>query len=145
MSKFIFSELSRERLNSIVKIEDKGFVAAKWNQSISECTAREKEKIQLIQEYSLNYQLSLMNEATIWARTIYPLLMLAESGNIQAWAEVSLAGKYPHFEMEGIVDGVLGRLFGGGRGKMWVRSQKSSISTVWRNVSSGLAQSATST
>ncbi len=54
-----------------------------------------------------------MNEATIWARAIYPLLMLAESGNVQAWSQVSLSATYPHFELDGIVDGILGKCASG--------------------------------
>jgi hypothetical protein len=39
---------------------------------------------------------------------IYPLLLLAEQGAIQAWSEVSLSAQYAHFPLEGIADGVLG-------------------------------------
>jgi hypothetical protein len=80
---------------------------------LPECTAQEKEKIQLICAYIRYHRLNLMNEATVWARAIYPLLMLAEQDHIEAWAEVSLKTKYPHFELEGIVDGVLGNCSSG--------------------------------
>jgi hypothetical protein len=51
----------------------------------------------------------LMNEATLWARAIYPLLMLAEHEPVQAWAQVTLRARYPHVELYGVADGVLGR------------------------------------
>jgi hypothetical protein len=54
-----------------------------------------------------------MNEATIWSRAIYPLLLLAEQGEIEAWAEVSLYGKYNKVELFGIADGVLGKSIAG--------------------------------
>lgn len=54
-----------------------------------------------------------MNEATIWARGIYPLLLLAEQGNIEAWAGVAMRATYPQFEIEGIADGVLGKCVSG--------------------------------
>lgn len=49
----------------------------------------------------------LMNEATIWGRAIYPLLMLAEQAPVYAWAQVPLRARYPHVELQGTVDGVL--------------------------------------
>jgi hypothetical protein len=50
---------------------------------------------------------SLMNEATIWARAIYPLLMLAEQGDIRAWAQVPLRARFAHVELQGVADGML--------------------------------------
>jgi len=108
MPKFIFSELSKDNLKSIVKIDEKGVVPDRWAKMSSSYTPQEKDKINLIQSYLKYHRLNLMNEATLWARAIYPLLMLAEQDNIEAWAEVPLNSKYPHFELDGIVDGILG-------------------------------------
>jgi hypothetical protein len=107
MLKFTFSELSKDNLKTIVKIDEKGVVPEKWEQMLSDCLPQE-EKINLILSYLKYHRLNLMNEATLWARAIYPLLMLAEQDLIEAWAEVPLKSKYPHFELDGIVDGVLG-------------------------------------
>jgi hypothetical protein len=46
-------------------------------------------------------------------RGIYPLLLLAKKGNIQAWAEVILQAQYSNFELEGIADGVLAKCVSG--------------------------------
>ena len=108
MPKFIFSDLSKNNLKSIVKIEEKGVVPERWAKMSASCPPQDKNKIDLIQSYLKYHRLNLMNEATLWARAIYPLLMLAEQDNIEAWAEVPLNSKYPHFELDGIVDGVLG-------------------------------------
>jgi hypothetical protein len=115
MTKLIFSELSQEKLNQIAKIYENGVVLERWNkmQSECECTLQEQEQINLIQSHLITYRLSLMNEATIWARAIYPLLVLAERENIQAWAQVTLNAVYPHFELGGIIDGVLGNCASG--------------------------------
>ncbi len=51
----------------------------------------------------------LMNEATVWARAIYPVLMLAEQDFVRAWAQVPLRATYPTFEISGVADGVLGK------------------------------------
>ncbi len=113
MLDFRFSQLSQDNFNQIAKINEKGVVLDKWHQMQSECTVQEKEQINLIQSHLNTCRLTLMNEATIWARAIYPLLLLAESDNIQAWAEVTLKAQYPHFELSGIVYGVLGNCISG--------------------------------
>jgi hypothetical protein len=52
----------------------------------------------------------LINEATLWARAIYPLLVLAERNPIQVWSQVPLQAQYAGFELDGIADGVLGKV-----------------------------------
>jgi hypothetical protein len=84
-----------------------------WEQMQASVTPREQQQLQMITAYLLNYQLNLMNEATIWSRAIYPLLLLAESEPIQAWAQVPLKATYPGFELEGFADGVLGHVLAG--------------------------------
>ena len=114
ISKFRFSELSEDHFSSLINLIEKDFNVDKWNQiNFTPCTESEQQKIKHIQDHLINYQLNLMNEATIWARAIYPLLLLAESGNIQAWAEVPLKARFPQFELEGTVDGVLGKCVAG--------------------------------
>jgi hypothetical protein len=51
----------------------------------------------------------LLNEITLWARAIYPLLELAETSKVRAWGGVALSAKDPYSDTElaGIVDGVL--------------------------------------
>ncbi|MCP4695444.1 MAG: hypothetical protein GY862_01145, partial [Gammaproteobacteria bacterium] len=73
----------------------------------------EQRQVQVIRSHLLNYQVHLMNEATVWSRAIYPLLLLAERKSVQAWAEVSLCACYKNFIIEGIADGVLGRSVAG--------------------------------
>ena len=114
MQQLTFSELSQDNLPSIVNLVENDFDIDIWNKMIlGQYSEKERDKLNFIQEYLANYQLNLMNEATIWARAIYPLLMLAERNNIQAWAEVPLKAKFPHFELTGIVDGVLGKCVAG--------------------------------
>ncbi len=49
------------------------------------------------------------NEATLWSRAIYPLLMLAESEDIIAWAQAPLLARWApgDLELRGVVDGAL--------------------------------------
>ena len=113
MLKLSFSELTEANLKSIAKIQEKGIVPDKWNQMMLPCTDQDRERVQIFTSYLLNYQVVLMNEATIWSRAIYPLLMLAESGHIQAWAGIPLEARYPCFELAGTVDGILGNSISG--------------------------------
>ena len=107
MLRFTFSELSEEVLNSIVKLLEREIVPEKWIQRMIALNDEEQERLKFLTSFLRNRQTHLMNEATIWSRAIYPLLMLAERGNIQAWAGVSLKAQYPCFELEGEADGAL--------------------------------------
>jgi hypothetical protein len=54
-----------------------------------------------------------MNEATIWSRAIYPLLVLAEQAGLEAWSQAPLKARYTLFGLEGIADGVVGHNIAG--------------------------------
>jgi hypothetical protein len=108
-----FAELSLATFKAIARLDERGVVPAHWEQMQASVTPHEQQQLQMITAYLLNYQLNLMNEATIWSRAIYPMLLLAEVGPIQAWAQVPLRAAYPGFELEGFADGVLGHALAG--------------------------------
>jgi len=54
-----------------------------------------------------NYRVLRVNEATVWARAIYPVLVLAERGSIRAWSVVPLAASLGDVEVRGEADGAL--------------------------------------
>jgi len=70
---------------------------------------REYQSLQEIQARLFKKPIHRMNEATLWGKAIYPLLLLVEQTGIEVWAEVSLQAQYTHFELEGVADGVLGK------------------------------------
>lgn len=110
-----FSEVSLSEIKQIAQLEERGISANyEWLQ-ISQIELTDIEKLQLsaIQQRLIGYETSLMNEATIWARAIYPLLVLAEKDHVQAWAAVSIQVKYSHVELQGIVDGMLSQSVAG--------------------------------
>jgi hypothetical protein len=76
-------------------------------------TPNEAQYASFIQSQLLNQPAHLLNEATIWARAIYPLLALAETDYIRAWSEIALNAQFPGFSISGIADGVLGRSIAG--------------------------------
>lgn len=52
---------------------------------------------------------TLINEATVWARVVYPLFVLAERDGVQAWSQAPLATTVADAELIGVVDGAFGR------------------------------------
>jgi hypothetical protein len=110
MQKFKISSLSLADIEQIVTLQESSGSTFGWEDiSLVELTDAEQYDVNLLQKRLQNTQVHLFNEATIWARAIYPLLLMAEQSNIQVWAEVALQGEYAQFDIEGIADGVMGR------------------------------------
>jgi len=110
MPKFTFAAISLDDLKSFIHLYE-GFIGNyEWNQTDSiVLTEHEQQRVTEVSAYLLNHDTTLMNEATVWGKAIFPLLILAEQNNIEAWAEVTLKAQYKTFELEGVVDGVLGK------------------------------------
>lgn len=108
-----FAELNLATIKRLVQLNEHGVVPLFWEQMHTPILPHEQQQLQVIMGRLLNFQLNLMNEVTIWSRAIYPLLLLAESYPIQAWAQVLLRATYPGFELEGLADGVLGSALAG--------------------------------
>jgi hypothetical protein len=114
MKRLLFSEVSAREVKSIAHIVEYGIADYPWTR-VDDITlsSEEQQEINAIARRLRNHEITLMNEATIWARGIYPLLMLAEQRDIQAWAQVPLEARYPHVTLQGLVGGVLGRTVAG--------------------------------
>lgn len=103
------SEITPADLRSIAHVVEQGVAPYAWTQLEAVLlTSDEQRQVSDVTARLRYSDTTLMNEATIWARAIYPLLVLAEQGAIQAWAQVPLRAQYPHVELQGIADGVLG-------------------------------------
>jgi len=72
----------------------------------------ELTEAQLLEIISLNEK-GVSHYSWLDVRGIYPLLILAERGQIQAWAEVSLASNFADVKLTGTADGVLAKVVGG--------------------------------
>ncbi|MBE9156280.1 hypothetical protein IQ265_05465 [Nodosilinea sp. LEGE 06152] len=105
-----FSNLTLADLRPLVTIQDAGVQPYPWT-DVSKVTlsATVQRQVADIQNRISQDRLQLMNEATVWARAIYPLLMLAEQDVVRAWAQVPLRAAYPAFGISGVADGVLGK------------------------------------
>ena len=114
MQKLTFASITLDDLTQLVNLNEQASVRHDWTQvEALSLTEDEQRRLQEIQAGIIDEPLHVMNEATLWARAIYPLLMLAERESIRAWGEVSLQARYPNFELEGLADGALGRSVGG--------------------------------
>jgi hypothetical protein len=110
MNKLTLSNLSLADLKRVVKLQEKGIGQHPWT-DVDTIMLNENEQYRLneLERILKSDPVHLLNEATIWARAIYPLLQLAERNDIRALAGVSLQACYAQFTIEGIADGVMGR------------------------------------
>lgn len=110
METLTIGKLTFESFGTFVELEEKPMQAYPWTQ-VDSIVLSDKEKLQLsfINDRLLEEPAHLLNEATIWGRAIYPLLLLGEQGEIRARAEVPIAAQYPQFKIIGIADGALGK------------------------------------
>lgn len=114
MEKLTLSKISLADLKRLVTLQEGRVALHPWTQIDSiTLTDNEQRQVQDLKSRLSNCDTHLMNEATIWARAIYPLLSLAEQEPIQAWAEVPLQAQYAQFEIEGVADGILGKTVAG--------------------------------
>lgn len=103
------AEMTADDLGAIATVREKRLAPYPWTQ-VDEValSAAEHEHTAYISRNLRATDTLLMNEASIWGRAIYPLLILAEQEPIRAWAQVPLRARYPHVELHGVADGVLG-------------------------------------
>ncbi|MDB9529063.1 hypothetical protein PN498_23925 [Oscillatoria sp. CS-180] len=108
------SNLTLSSLKTLVSIQDDGIQPYSWT-DVDDIVLSGSVQRQIadIQARLRNDRPQLMNEATVWARAIYPLLMLAERDSVRAWSQIPINGSYPSFEIHGVADGVLGSGFAG--------------------------------
>ena len=114
MQRLTFSNLTFDHLANLVDLQEQEGIHHPWT-IVDQINLTESDRhcLQDIHNRIQGEPLHLLNEATLWARAIYPLLVLAEQDNIRAWGEVPLKAAYAQFELEGIVDGLLGKSIGG--------------------------------
>ena len=110
MTKLTFSQIKLADLKQVVNLQEGKIGNYQWNQVDSiKLTPTEQQRIDFLKLDLWECDTHLVNEATIWARAIYPMLLLAEKDEFKAWAGIPFYAKYDRFELEGIVDGVLGK------------------------------------
>lgn len=114
MTNLTFLEIKIADLKKLVNLKEGKIATYEWNEvDAIALTEIEQKRLEYIRSDLLNYDTHLANEATIWARAIYPMLVLAEREYIQAWAGIPLQAQYNQFQIKGVVDGVLGKTVAG--------------------------------
>ena len=113
MQTYLLSQLTEETLNTLVELHEADGDLEAWGKMQISLTQEEQILLEYFKSDRHRYHLPIMNEATIWGRAIYPLLRLAEQGQVQAWASVPLKATYLAFELEGEADGALAPSVGG--------------------------------
>jgi hypothetical protein len=110
MPKLTFSAITLEDLKAVVDLREGSVGRYEWNDVGAIVLAEHEERrVREVSAYLLDRDTTLMNEATVWGKAIFPLLTLAEGGDVEVWAEVMLKAQYALFGLDGVVDGVLGR------------------------------------
>ena len=107
MCTYTFSQLTEEAIHGLVTLDEEEGALEEWQNRQISLTDDEHRRLEDIKSTLHHHHLVVMNEATLWARAIYPILMLAEQGRVRAWSGVSLKAAYPTFALEGEVDGAL--------------------------------------
>ena len=107
MCTYTFSQLTEETIHGLVTLHEAEGALEEWQKMQIPLTDDEHRRLEDIKSTLHHHHLVVMNEATLWARAIYPILMLAEQGRVRAWSGVSLKAAYPTFALEGEVDGAL--------------------------------------
>ena len=113
MQTYPLAQLTEETLNTLVELHEADGDLEAWGKMQMSLTQEEQILLEYFKSDRHRDHLPIMNEATIWGRAIYPLLRLAEQGQVQAWASVPLKATYPAFELEGEADGALAPSVGG--------------------------------
>ena len=108
METYTLSQLSEETLRTLVTLQIQIGISDTWEgMQVGSLTPAEDAQIDYLKSILHERDLVVMNEATLWARAIYPFLVLAEQAYVQAWTGISLKANYPTFQLEGEADGAL--------------------------------------
>ncbi|MEM7536319.1 MAG: hypothetical protein AAF639_29310 [Chloroflexota bacterium] len=114
MKTYQFPELTEAQLLEVVTLKEEDSLNYPWvDVSDISISADEQSTISIIKARLSRDRILLMNETTVWVRAIYPLLLLAERGLIQAWTEVALSATFADITLSGTVDSVLARVVAG--------------------------------
>lgn len=110
MRRIVLSQATLDDLRSVAELDDRGLHEAPWEAWSAETLTRDEEGwVRDVVRRLRRTDATLINEATVWARVVYPLLVLAERDGVQAWSQVALATTVADAELLGVVDGAFGR------------------------------------
>lgn len=111
MTKLSLASMTLDDLGRFAALESRGMAPEPWQGEAAVLDTVTQTQLAYLTEKLSGARPTTLNEATLWSRAIYPLLELAETGLVRAWAQVPFAARDPHSDTEisGVVDGVLAR------------------------------------
>jgi hypothetical protein len=109
MTKLALAAVTIDDLARLALLQSRGTTESPWNGAVEPPTETARVQLRYLTAKLAETHPILLNEVTLWARAIYPLLELAEVDNVRAWGGVALAARDPYSDTElaGVVDGVL--------------------------------------
>jgi|HubBroStandDraft_6_1064221.scaffolds.fasta_scaffold227999_2 hypothetical protein len=108
MKTYSFEDLSSATLAEVAVLRHQPMQPAVWEElARRELGEHDRAALGFVVEKLLYYKTVRANEATIWARAIYPLLALAERDEIRAFSAVPLVARFDEVELRGKADGAL--------------------------------------
>ena len=111
MQRYKFSELTDNIVLSLVVIERES--GRDWQPAVADLNDIEKIQLDIIKNRLEREKVSRLNEATVWGKAVYPLLLIIENESIKSWAEVALSAAFDSFVLEGVADGLISEDSGG--------------------------------
>jgi len=110
MATLILGKITIDDIKQNVVLQESGIQDYEWlTTEGTELSQDERTQLDVINGWLTREPLHLLNEATIWSRAIYPLLVLAEQGDIRARAQVPMNAEYRGFSITGVADGIMGK------------------------------------
>ncbi|MFO0650714.1 MAG: hypothetical protein U0326_31110 [Polyangiales bacterium] len=104
------AQFDESQLDALVQLVGPVDDTALWNSLAKTVipTTRSQE-LSVVLGWLRDFDTVTVNESTLWARAIYPLLVLAEEERVRAWSQVPVRATLGGVELAGVVDGVLAR------------------------------------
>lgn len=108
------SRITVDELTALARVDDLGVTDEPWAAlARGELSDEAQRAIEMVVGGLRRFPPGLVNEATVRARVVIPLLALAEVDRVAAYADVPLTARLPHVELTGVADAALGRPFAG--------------------------------
>jgi hypothetical protein len=109
MPKLGLAAVTLDDLARLAVLESRGTTESPWDAATDRPDEGAQAQLRYLTAKLASLHPTFLNETTLWARAIYPLLELAETEPVRAWGGVSLTARDPYSdtELSGVVDGVL--------------------------------------
>src|ERR1700679_3093669 len=108
MKTYPLEELTAATLAEVADIRREPSRPEVWDELARKAISQaDRAALKLVTDKLFYFNTHRANEATVWGRAIYPVLVLAERGGIIAFSVVPLRGDFDGVELRGEADGAL--------------------------------------